>query len=443
MEKLVIVDLSAIMHRAYHTTNKELRNRDGKPLSAINKTLDVFCEYIDIYKPDYIIATKDLEDNDLLRRKFYPLYKAHRPSKDIDFINQKEDIYTLLDALGVQLIEKKGYESDDLIATLCEKYKNNYEITVITSDKDLLQLVDEGKISVDLCNKYEDTNTPYYLQKFETIEQVIDKLSVAPKDISNLFGLIGDSADNIPGVKGFGEVNASKLINLYGTLENIYNNIENLPIQPKLKKALIEQKDNAYLSRELATLYSDIEGINIDVNRKYCYDNINFSKIFRTFDMLYLKNKANKFNNLKQNINNKMKIFKQNIYNGDYISGFESLILHKVFKIKDIPLWYLLEHNLVDEMNLYEQDYLIKDRGVYRLYDIPCSNKVRAIIDIVINCNHKTQILSLRGIVNKTLNEEEKKLLLKAINYLIKHEHKSIYLTLFKNLEFENGENKS
>lgn len=440
METLLIVDLSAIMHRAYHTTNKELRNRDGKPLSAINKTLDIFCEYIDIYKPNYIVATKDLDDNDLLRRKIYPSYKAHRPSKDIDFINQKEDIYTLLDALGVQLIEKKGYESDDLIATLCKKYKNNYEITVITSDKDLLQLVDGGKISVDLCNKYEDTNTPYYLQKFEIIEQVIDKLSVAPKDISNLFGLIGDSADNIPGVKGFGEVNTSKLINLYGTLENIYNNIENLPIQPKLKKALIEQKDNAYLSRELATLYSNIEGISIDVNRKYCYDNINFSKIFRTFDMLYLKNKANKFNNLKQNINHKMKIIKQNIYSGDFISGFESLILHNVLKIKDVPLWYLLEHNLVDEMNLYESDYLIKDRGVYKLYDIPCSNKVRAIIDIVINCNHKTQILSLRGIVNKTLNEEEKNLLLKAINYLIKHEHKSIYLTLFKNLEFENGE---
>ena len=135
-----------------------------------------------------------------------------------------------------------------------------------------------------------------------------------------------------------------------------------------------------------------------------------------------------------------MKIIKQNIYSGDFISGFESLILHNVLKIKDIPSWYLLEHNLVDEMNLYESDYLIKDRGVYKIYDIPCSNKVRAIIDIVINCNHKTQVLSLKGIVNKTLNEEEKNLLLKAINYLIKHEHKAIYLTLFKNLEFKNGE---
>ena len=68
---------------------------------------------------------------------------------------------------------------------------------------------------------------------------------------------------------------------------------------------------------------------------------------------------------------------KQNIYRYEFISGFESLILHKVFKIKDIPLWYLLEHNLIDEMNLYEQDYLIKDRGVYTLHGIPCSNKVR------------------------------------------------------------------
>ena len=440
METLLIVDLSAIMHRAYHTTNKELRNRDGKALGAINKTLDVFCEYIDIYKPNYLIATKDLEDSDLLRRKIYPSYKSHRPAKDIDFINQKEDIYSILDALGVQLLEKKGYESDDLIASLCKKYKNNYNIIVISGDKDLLQLVEEGKISVDLCNKYEDSNTPYYLQRFDNIEKVVDKLSVAPKDISNLFGLIGDSADNIPGVKGFGEVNASKLINIYGTLENIYNNIENLPIAPKLRKALIEQKDNAFLSREIATLYSDIKDISIDINRKCCYDNINFSKIFRKFEQLYLKNKTQKFNNLKQNINNKMKIVKQNIYDGDFISGFESLILHKVFKIKDIPLWYLLEHNLVDEMNLYEQDYLIKDRGVTTLHDIPCSNKVRAILDIVLKCSYKTQVLSLKGIVNKTLNKEEKKSLHKALNYLIKHEHQSIYLTLFKNLEFGNGE---
>ena len=219
MKKLLILDTSAIMYRAYFALYN-LRSSTGAPVGALIgfiKQLDAAIEY---FKPDYILAAKDVKRAELKRREIYSEYKENRSGMPDDLASQIDGIDRVLSGYGIPRISLSGYEADDVIATLSKKYSPDYEVIVITGDKDLAQILDKN-ITIALMGKKEQTD-PYMLVKTES--DVVEFLGVNSNQIKDLFGLMGDSSDGIPGVAGIGPKTGIKLINEYSTLENIYEN---------------------------------------------------------------------------------------------------------------------------------------------------------------------------------------------------------------------------
>jgi 5'-3' exonuclease len=180
-------------------------------------------------------------------------YKGNRPEAPADLIPQFPYFRKILDALNVPLLELPGYEADDIIATLCARMcGQNCELVVVSSDKDLMQLVTNG---IKLLDSAKDR----WIGK----EQVLEKFGVAPEQVVEVMGLMGDAIDNIPGVKGIGEKTAGALIQHFQTLENLYARLDEIA-QMKLRggarvRELLEiDKDKAFLSRDLATVKRDV-----------------------------------------------------------------------------------------------------------------------------------------------------------------------------------------
>ncbi|MGL5750697.1 MAG: 5'-3' exonuclease [Paraclostridium sp.] len=266
MKRIVILDTSAIMYRAYYA-NMNLTNSNGLPTGAVYgfmKTINAIHRALDF---DCILACQDVKSSELERTKLLESYKGDRKGPPEDLITQIPYIEELLDALGVKRYKVPGQEADDVIASLTKKLECDNRIYIITGDKDLSQLVNNN-VSVCLLGKGEaDTG---YLKIISTVTDVIDQLGVSPDKISDLFGLIGDKADCIPGVRKIGEKKAVALLKEYGDLEGIYNNIDNINI-PGIGKNILsmmkEDKDMAFLSRDLAKL-NIIEDIEIDLDMK-------------------------------------------------------------------------------------------------------------------------------------------------------------------------------
>lgn len=276
MKKLLILDTSAIMYRAYFALYN-LRSSTGAPVGALIgfiKQLDAAIEY---FKPDYILAAKDVKRAELKRREIYSEYKENRSGMPDDLASQIDGIDRVLSGYGIPRVSLSGYEADDVIATLSKKYSPDYEVIVITGDKDLAQILDKN-ITIALMGKKEQTD-PYMLVKTES--DVVEFLGVNSNQIKDLFGLMGDSSDGIPGVAGIGPKTGIKLINEYSTLENIYENIDS--IKGKVKEKLLENKEMAYISRNLATVFSDLE-LDVDIE-----DGEFKGKNFEILEKLYLE----------------------------------------------------------------------------------------------------------------------------------------------------------
>ncbi|MBI3685449.1 DNA polymerase I [Candidatus Azambacteria bacterium] len=256
-EKLVLIDGNALVHRSYHALPPLSHN--GQPTNAVYGFASVLLKMIRELKPDYVIATFDLAAPTFRHEEFAD-YKAHRPKTPDDLIVQFEKVKEVVRAFSIPVFEKEGFEADDVVGTIAEKIKEQKtKITciIITGDLDALQLVDKNTQVYTLKKGISDT--VIYDEK-----AVRDRFGLEPSQMADFKGLKGDPSDNIPGVPGVGDKTATDLLSRWGSVENLFAHLDELP--EKMKKKLEGRKDEALFSKGLATIRRDVP-LELDLSR--------------------------------------------------------------------------------------------------------------------------------------------------------------------------------
>ncbi len=255
-KKFVIIDAMALAYRAYFAfINRPLLNSKGEPTSAVYGFLNQLIKVLEDNKPDYLAVAFDSKEK-TFRHEKYEAYKSSREAMPDDMIPQIQRIKDIVQALNIPLYILPGFEADDIIGSAVKVAENNGLISyAVTPDKDYFQLITD-KVFVIRPGKMSDEAILYDKQK------VIDELGFEPKYMIDYLAMIGDSSDDIPGVAGIGPKGAVPLIQKYGTIESIYNNINEID-KAGVKKKLEAGKDSAFLSKDLATIHCEVP-INFD-----------------------------------------------------------------------------------------------------------------------------------------------------------------------------------
>ena len=284
MKKLVIIDSNALVHRAFHALPPTLTSSKGVLTNAVYGFTSVLLKMLKDLRPDYIAATYDLA-GPTFRHEEFAEYKIHREKAPDELYAQIPLTKNILRSFGIPIYEKQGFEADDLIGALAEKAKKekNLQVVIVTGDLDTLQLVEGEKVVVFTLRKGL-TDTILYNE-----DQVKIRYGLRPDQVIDFKGLKGDPSDNIPGVPGIGEKTASMLIQEYGSMENLYKKIEKEgggnKLSPKLKEKLIENKDQAFFSKKLATIIRNVE-IDFSLDKtdwRATSDRQEIEKIFKEF----------------------------------------------------------------------------------------------------------------------------------------------------------------
>ncbi|MDP3697288.1 MAG: DNA polymerase I [Candidatus Taylorbacteria bacterium] len=258
MKKLILIDSNALVHRAFHALPPTLTSPKGVMTNAVYGFTSVLLKMLKDLKPDYIAATYDLA-GPTFRHEEFAEYKAHREKAPNELYAQIPLTKDILRAFGIPIYEKQGFEADDLIGALAEKGKKekDVQVVIVTGDLDTLQLVDKNRVVVFTLRKGL-TDTVTYSE-----EEVKNRYGIKPEQVVDFKGLKGDPSDNIPGVPGIGEKTASALIQEFGSIEEMYKKIESkdkkLKLSPKLLDKLIENKDQAFFSKKLATIVRNVD----------------------------------------------------------------------------------------------------------------------------------------------------------------------------------------
>ena len=249
MNKLLLIDGNSIINRAFYGImgSKMLMTEDGTYTNAVYGFLSILFKELDDIKPEYLVVAFDLKAP-THRHKMYDKYKANRHGMPEELAMQMPILKETLKAMNVCIIEKEGYEADDILGTLAKwGQKEKLEVTVLTGDRDSFQLIDKNiKVRIPRT-KMGKTETEDY-----TVEKIEEEYGLEPLDLIEVKGLMGDASDNIPGVPGVGEKTALNLIKQYKNIDEVYNHIDEQ--KGKLKEKLSENKDLAYLSRTLGTI---------------------------------------------------------------------------------------------------------------------------------------------------------------------------------------------
>lgn len=279
MKRIVLLDVSAIMYRAFYG-NMNFRTKN-EPTGAVYGFTNTLLSIINQFSPDYIGAAQDIKRAELERSKIYKDYKSNRDAMPEDLLVQVDRIEEVLDCFGIERFKIAGYEADDVMGTIGKKFsKDGYEIFIVTGDKDLTQLLDTN-INIALLGKGDGGG----FKVLSTREDVKEHLGVYPEKIPDLFGLIGDSSDGIPGVRKVGPKKAIPMLEKYQNLEGIYENIDSLReiagIGPSLINNIKEDKEIAFLSRQLATIETNIPLEVSEEDLKYKIDEKKLLKLFK------------------------------------------------------------------------------------------------------------------------------------------------------------------
>ena len=246
MKKLIIIDLSNYIFRAFFAI-RPLHAPDGTPVNAVYGVLSMIHNMIVKHKPTHILIAKDTKEGSF-RKEIYVEYKAHRTAPPDELIPQFDLVDELITALGIPEIKMARYEADDVIGSVATQWKNSFdEILIASGDKDLMQFVGEQIKMLDTMK-----------EKTYEREDVKDKMGVYPEQVVDYLALIGDSSDNIPGVPGIGPKGAQNLLEEYGNLEKILDNVAEIK-NKRCQTALLEHKDKAILSKELAKIVVDLK----------------------------------------------------------------------------------------------------------------------------------------------------------------------------------------
>ncbi len=243
---VTVIDTFGFFFRAFYALPQHLKNKDGFPTGLLTGFTNFISSLDKNHDSDYIIFAIDTK-GDTFRNEIDPNYKAHRKAPPEELTMQLPIAIEWIDKMGYKTLGMSGFEADDMIASVVKQAKEKgYNVRVVSHDKDLYQLIDDGKVVVvdAVKNKVMDE------------EACLDKYGVTPKQFIDYQSILGDSADNVPGVKGIGKVGAEKLLKEYGDLDSIYENLAT--IKGANQKKLIASKDDAYMSKKLVTLKDDI-----------------------------------------------------------------------------------------------------------------------------------------------------------------------------------------
>src|SRR3989344_3337377 len=297
-KRLIIIDSNALLHRAFHAL-PPLTNKKGQPTGAVYGFLLTLFKAIKDLKANYnwqggsggkpqfssatertnytlyIVACFDTP-KPTFRHDQFKEYKAHRVKTPDGIVSQIPVTKEVLESFSIPIFEKPGFEADDVIATIAKKVSggNEIEVFILSGDLDNLQLVDE-KIKVYTLGKGIKDSVIYDEQK------VMERFGVKPEQMNDFKALTGDASDNIPGVSGIGKTTAADLIQRFGNLKNLYDELatDTAVLKPKIKEALKNNKENAFLSLELVQTKKDVE---LDFNLELCR--------FGNFDQQKVKN---------------------------------------------------------------------------------------------------------------------------------------------------------
>lgn len=251
MRTLLLLDTHALIHRFFHAL-PPLTTPRGEPINAVYGVANVFLKILREQKPDYLAAAFDRPEK-TFREEAFKDYKIQRPPAVPELIAQFTIVRELFHIFQIKIIEMAGYEADDLIGSLVGYFRTepDLQITILSGDLDLLQLVEDERVVVQFLRKglsdtirYDETAVR---QRYE---------GLAPSQLPDLKGLLGDASDNIPGVKGIGPKTAIPLMKKYGSLEKIYEDLWEIP--EKVGSKLESQKETALFSKELATIRTDV-----------------------------------------------------------------------------------------------------------------------------------------------------------------------------------------
>ncbi|MGL4106993.1 DNA polymerase I [Clostridium sp. LP20] len=285
MERLLILDSNSLMNRAFYAL-PPLTNSEGIHTNAVYGFTNMLLKMKEEIKPDYIVATFD-KKAPTFRHKEFEDYKAGRKKMPPELGEQFPIIKELLGLLGISIYEIEGFEADDIIGTLAKlSEKNNIEVFIVTGDKDALQLASE-KTNVVITKKGVTETAVYNEKAFQ------EEFGVTPVQFIDVKGLMGDKSDNIPGVPGIGEKTAFKLIQTYGSIEEVLNNIDKVSGK-KLKENLEEYKEQAIFSKKLATIMTEVP-IDIDLEEIKNSDSYDKEKVKKLLFKLQMKSLIDKF----------------------------------------------------------------------------------------------------------------------------------------------------
>lgn len=281
MKRLVLIDTLALAYKAYFAFIKNpFRTITGEPTSAVFGFVNQFLKILEDLKPDYIAAAFDSKEK-TVRHDMFNLYKSNRAEMPDDLIPQISRIKQVIEAFSIKTLVSPGYEADDIIGTIAKKFGSpELEVLCVTPDKDYIQLLDKHIKLIKPGKSGDDIDIITY-------ESAKDAIRFPPELMIDYLALVGDKSDYIPGVKGIGEVGAAKLISEFGTIEKIYENIDKIPTKGT-KDKLLADKDNAFLSKQLATIILDVP-YNVELSDLE-FKGVDFAKVTDLFQELEFKN---------------------------------------------------------------------------------------------------------------------------------------------------------
>jgi len=254
MAKLLLIDANSLIHRSFHAL-PPLTTPKGEPINAVYGLSSILLKVLRDHQPDYIAAAFDRPEP-TFRDEMFKEYKAHRPPTANELISQLIEAHNTFKQFGIAVVEKPGFEADDIVGTLAEQAKRSPElaegkIIIFSGDKDNLQLVDGDKVVVELLKTGVSKTVTYNKVLF------LQEYGFAPEQLVDYKALVGDTSDNIPGVTGIGPKGATDLIREYGNVEKIYEEV-GLIAKKVLQEKLEANRDNAFLSKKLAKIKRDV-----------------------------------------------------------------------------------------------------------------------------------------------------------------------------------------
>ena len=470
MDKFVLIDGNSIMNRAFYGImgSRMLTTKDGKYTNAVYGFLAILFKLLEDVEPKYIAVAFDLKAP-TARHKMYEGYKANRKGMPDELAEQMPMIKEILHAMNIDIVEMEGYEADDVLGTLsCYGEKQGLDVIILSGDRDTFQLA-TNKVTIRIPHtKAGKSETDEYDR-----EKIKEKYGLEPKQLIEVKGLQGDTSDNIPGVPGVGEKTALKLIQEYGSIDNLYKKIEEGEdnLRGKQREKIIENKDLAYLSKTLGTINvnvpikDDLSDFKLEEWDKEkvleIFRELNFNRYIERFNLKGENVEVNDNTSADKELYKRVEKAKEEVIN--YIKEKKEMIFY--FLTEKVDNEEKIVQEEIKGISIYNKEknevyYIELEKGVKELKDILEDNEIKKVgIDL-----SKTYILlrqediKLKGIdydisiASYILNPTDNKLKIEDLmakylelyleEILGEEEQDTKQINLFDNGEEKNNEEK-